>query len=43
MWIIEDVFDIVSEDNSVWCNKWKHNTAAAAEALIVVDLAQTLV
>ena len=39
---IEDDYDIVSEENSDFCNKWKHKTDARAEALKVLDLEQTV-
>ena len=37
-WTKNDNFDIVSEESSMWSNKWKHNIDVTAEDLIVLDL-----
>ena len=41
-WMIEDTYNIVSEQNTLWSNKWMQNTAVAAEALIILDLVKTV-
>ena len=41
-WEIENDFDVVSEENNVQSNNWKHSTATTAQALVVLDLVQAL-
>ena len=42
-WITEDDCNIASDQNTLWYNKWTHNTAVADESLIILYLAQTVV
>ena len=40
--MIEDPFNIASEQKTLWSNKWRQNTVVATESLIIMDLAKTV-
>ena len=41
-WIIEDDYNIASDQNLLWSNKWNQTPDVAANELIILDLAQTV-
>ena len=41
-WKIEDYLKTVKDDNRVWKDTWKHNTAQSAEVLAALDLVETI-
>ena len=37
-WMVDEDYETLLEEHSIWSKKWKHNTHLEAEAMIVLDL-----